>query len=258
MSGYEGKIVLIHPDSRRCGRRSRAHPAVAAAESRGATGARAQSATAFARSMPPAALPTSRRKLLLRARALGWPSRPRQIFLWERSTWRALLPAPTTNQIVNASKFQLGELYTQEKLDRALENVRQLMQEGGYYRARVTAESTSNAATQQVDILFHITRGEPAHVGEVKVTGTSDLSSGEVQSIAHHEPGDRLTAARVSGSLQRLRKRFQKQNRALAQVSIADQPYHAENQCRGFHLPDRSRPGGGDLRPGFPQSAAAS
>ena len=83
---------------------------------------------------------------------------------------------PTPNQIVNASKFQLGELYTHEKLDRALENIRQLMQEGGYYRARVTAESTSNAATQQVDILFHISRGEQAHVGEVKVTGTSSLT----------------------------------------------------------------------------------
>ena len=143
-------------------------------------------------------------------------------------------PRPTTNQIVNASKFQLGELYTREKLDRALENVRQLMQEGGYYRARVTAESTSDAATQQVNILFHITRGEQAHVGEVKVTGTSGLSSYEVQRIAHMNPGDRVTVARVSGSLQRLRKKFQKQNRALAQVSIADQSYHAESNAVDF------------------------
>jgi len=141
---------------------------------------------------------------------------------------------PTPNQIVNASKFQLGELYTQDKLDRALENVRQLMQEGGYYRARVTAESMSNPATQQVDILFHITRGEQAHVGEVKVTGTSGLSSAEVQSIAHMDSRDRVTAARVSGSLQRLRKRFQKQSRALAQVSIAEQPYHPETNAVDF------------------------
>ncbi len=141
---------------------------------------------------------------------------------------------PTTNQIVNASKFQLGELYTREKLERALENVRQLMQEGGYYRARVTAESTSNVATQQVDILFHITRGEQAHVGEVKVTGTSGLSSYEVQRIAHLNRGDKITVARVSGSLQRLRKKFQKQNRALAQVSIADQSYHPESNAVDF------------------------
>ncbi len=141
---------------------------------------------------------------------------------------------PTSNQIVNASKFQLGERYTQEKLDRALENIRQLMQEGGYYRARVTAESISNAATQQVDILFHVTRGEQAKVGEVKVTGTSGLSSIEVQRIAHMDRGDRITAALVSGSLQRLRKRFQKQSRALAQVSIAEQPYHPETNSVDF------------------------
>jgi len=141
---------------------------------------------------------------------------------------------PNSNQIVNASKVQLGELYTEEKLNRALENIRQLMQEGGYYRARVTAESMSNAATQQVDILFHITQGAQARVGEVKVTGTSSLSSIEVQQIAHMDRGARITAARVSGSLQRLRKRFQKQNRALAQVSIAEQPYHPETDSVDF------------------------
>ena len=141
---------------------------------------------------------------------------------------------PTSNQIVNSSKLQLGELYTQEKLDRALENVRQLMQENGYYRARVTAESVSNPATQQVNILFHISRGEQARVGEVRVTGTSGLSSLEVQDKAHMNRGDRLTGERVRGSLQRLRKRFQKQNRALAQVSIAEQLYHPETNSVDF------------------------
>jgi len=160
---------------------------------------------------------------------------------------------PTANQIGNASKMQLGELYTQEKLQRALENVRQLMQENGYYRARVTEDSISNTATQQVDITFHVSRGEQAHVGEVKVTGASGMSALEVQDIAHVNRGDRLTAERVRGSLQRLRKKFQKQKRALAQASIAEQLYHPENNrvdftfqldpgpvvvifARGFHI----------------------
>ena len=141
---------------------------------------------------------------------------------------------PNANQIVNASKFQLGELYNQEKLDRALENVRQMMQENGYYNARVTAESTSNPSTQQVDILFHVSAGAPAHVGEVKVTGTGKLSSAEVQKIVHMTPGDRITLARVNNSLQRLRKRFQKQRRALAQVSIAEQTYRSERNAVDF------------------------
>jgi outer membrane protein insertion porin family len=141
---------------------------------------------------------------------------------------------PTANQIVNASKFQLGEKYSQDKLNRGLENIRQLMQENGYYKARVTAESTSNISTQQVDVLFHVSAGAPAHVGEVKVTGTTKLSPGDVQSIAHMNPGDRVTASRVSDSLRRLRKRFQKQNRALAQVEIADQTYRPEKNALDF------------------------
>src|SRR6266446_1692015 len=138
---------------------------------------------------------------------------------------------PNYNQIVNASKFQLGELHTLDKLDRALRNVRQLMQENGYYRARVTAESTSNAATQQVSILFHITPGEPAHVGEVRVTGHAAFSPSQVRDIARMHPGDRVTAARVTNSLQRLRKKFQRQQRVLAQVSIAEQKYHPESNA---------------------------
>jgi outer membrane protein insertion porin family len=141
---------------------------------------------------------------------------------------------PNENQIVNAAKFQLGEVYSQEMLNRAIENIRQLMQENGFYQARVTAESTSNATTQQVDVLFHITTGAQAHVGEVKVTGTSTLSSGDVQGIAHMKSGDRLTASRVRNSLQRLRKRFQKQDRALAQVLIASQQYQADKNAVDF------------------------
>ncbi|HWO31418.1 MAG TPA: POTRA domain-containing protein, partial [Candidatus Acidoferrum sp.] len=141
---------------------------------------------------------------------------------------------PNYNQIVNASKFQLGELYTVDKLNRALQNIHQLMQENGYYRARVTAESTSNAATQQINILVHVTSGEPAHVGEVKATGLSTFSQDQLQDIARMHPGDRVTAARITNSLQRLRKKFQKQHRVLAQVSVAEQKYNPSSNAVSY------------------------
>lgn len=141
---------------------------------------------------------------------------------------------PNANQIGNASKLQLGERSGSEKLDRALENIRQLMQENGFYRAQVTAESTSDIATQQVDILLHVSSGPQAHVGEVKVTGTSSLSVADVRHIAKMQPGAQLTASRVSDSLQRMRKRFQKQSRALAQVSIAEQVYQPASNAVDF------------------------
>ena len=138
---------------------------------------------------------------------------------------------PTYNQIVNATKLQLGELYTVDKLNRALQNIRQLLQENGYYRARVTGESISNSATQETNILFHIAARDLAHVGEVRVNGQSDFSLSQVEDIAKMHPGDRITANRVTNSLQRLRKKLQKQHRVLAQVSIAEQNYHPESNA---------------------------
>lgn len=134
---------------------------------------------------------------------------------------------PNSNQIVSASKLQLGELYTPDKMERALQNIRQVLQENGYYRATVRSESTLYSATQQENVLFHVKPGEQAHVGEVKVTGTSGLSSIQVQEAAHLRQGERVTSSHITNALQRLRKKFSKQHRVLAQVSIAQQQYRA-------------------------------
>ena len=53
----------------------------------------------------------------------------------------------------------------------------------------------------------------------------ASVPAAQVQDIAGMVPGDRITAARVSNSLQRLRKKFQKQQRVLSQVSMAKQEY---------------------------------
>lgn len=141
---------------------------------------------------------------------------------------------PSANQIVNASKFQLGQLYTSERLNRALENIQQLMQESGYYRAHVTAESTADDTTQQVSILVHVTAHARAHVGTMMITGNSGLSVESVEKIAHVHPGDRITATLVNDALQRLRKKFQKKARALAQVSVAQQSYDEKTNAVDF------------------------
>ena len=146
------------------------------------------------------------------------------------------LSRPTSNQTLNAAKFQLGELYTLEKLDRALENVRRLMEENGYYRARVTAESASNQANQQVDLLLHITAGEAARVGrvQVQIQGPSGKLEERPGSVAGLETGDRVTASNLRDSLQRIRKSYQKQNRVLAQVAVSEQKYHSETNTVDF------------------------
>ncbi len=135
---------------------------------------------------------------------------------------------PAANHVVNATKFQLGELFTHEKLDRALKNIKPLMEENGYYRSTVSEEEQKHPETQQVDILFRITPGPRAHIGRVNLTGNPGYSQGQIQDIANMDPGDSVSAQRVTRGLERLRKKYQKQNRLLAQVAISGRSYRPE------------------------------
>ena len=133
---------------------------------------------------------------------------------------------PTTGQVENASKLNLGELFTREKIERAIEIIRQLMQQNGYYRAKVTEREVEHADTQQVDIVFHIEPGPAAHVGQVAVTGNQNHTQQQILDIAKIHPGDQVTVARTTNALERLRKKYQKQERWLTQVRISSQVYN--------------------------------
>ena len=138
---------------------------------------------------------------------------------------------PNESQIVNASKLQLGEVFSQERLERALKNINQLFEENGYYRSSVTEEEFKHGDTQQIGIVFHIASGPQGHVGEVKVTGSPGYSAAQIQEIAHMHSGDPISAQRITRALERLRRKFQKQNRWLAQVSMAERIYRPEKNA---------------------------
>jgi outer membrane protein insertion porin family len=141
---------------------------------------------------------------------------------------------PNQNQVVNASKLQLGEPFSSANLDRALSNIRQIMQENGYYHATVSAQEQRHPDTQQIDVHFQIVPGAQAQIGRVTVRGNAGYSDGQIQDIAGMEPGDAVTVQRVSNALDRLRKKYQKQNRLLSQVSIASRVYRPEVNAVDF------------------------
>ena len=132
---------------------------------------------------------------------------------------------PTENQVANASKLQLGELFTHEKLDRAQSGIKRLMEENGYYRSSINAEEQKHPETEQVDIGFRIRSGPQAHVGHVTVIGTPIYSEAQIQDIAKIHPGDPVTVQLINRALERLHKKYQKRNLLLAQVVVSDRTY---------------------------------
>ena len=134
---------------------------------------------------------------------------------------------PTRGQVVDACKLQLGELFNHDRLEQALENINRLMEENGYYRAQVETVERTNPDTQQIAILFVVHAGAQAKVGAVAVSGNPGYTPAQVQDIARVHPGDLVSAQRVSDALNRLRKKYQKQNRLLARVFIRSKLYQS-------------------------------
>ncbi len=143
---------------------------------------------------------------------------------------------PTDHQLVNASKLQLGELLTEERLKQAIEGIERVLEGNGFYRVTITPQLTPHPDTQQVDILFRVEAGPRARVGEIEVTGDPGFTPGQISDVAKLRRGDAVTAQSVTRALQRLRKKYQKQDRLEAQVSVVSRAYRPESNTVDYTL----------------------
>ncbi|MGH9499014.1 MAG: POTRA domain-containing protein [Terriglobales bacterium] len=143
---------------------------------------------------------------------------------------------PTAGKIANASKLALGNLFSKDRMETALTNIQQLMEENGYYRSKVSPQQSENADTQEIAIRFTVVPGEQARVGAVTVNCDSGCVGADIPRIAKFRPGDRVSSQNTSRALQRLRKRYQKQDRLLAQVSVASKLYRPETNTVDYTL----------------------
>jgi len=135
---------------------------------------------------------------------------------------------PSANQLVSATRLQLGELYTPEKLNRALPGIQRVMEENGFHRAKVTVSEQRDQQQHQVNLTFHVVPGPRALVGEITLEGDAGYPVEEIKEIASLHSGDPVVSNRITRALQRIRSRYQKQNRLLAQVEVASRTYRSE------------------------------
>ena len=143
---------------------------------------------------------------------------------------------PTANQITNVTKFQLGEQLTLDKITHALDRIRVLMEDNGFYKSTTAYQEEPQPDTQQVNLHLQVTPGPAAHVGQIKLTGDTKLSLPEVEEDAHLHTGDRVTTEHIRSAVDRLRNKYRKQARYTAQVSIVDRAYNADRNTVDYTL----------------------
>src|SRR3974390_1830802 len=80
--------------------------------------------------------------------------------------------------------------------------------------------------TRQMNIVFHVTPGEVARVGTVKIEGDTGIEQEQIQQITKLKPGKKVKNADLTRALERLRTHYQKNQHLEAQVFLTSRDFN--------------------------------
>ncbi len=141
---------------------------------------------------------------------------------------------PTAAQLRDASKLELGKLYSPAAVERGIQQMKNMLADNGYFQSAVTVDEERHPEFQQINLHFSVTPGPLAKIGKVIIDGSPGLSDEEVLHIAKLRSGDKVSAEHITRALTRLRKRYSKLGRLEAQIAVLDRRYHPENNTLDY------------------------
>jgi outer membrane protein insertion porin family len=141
---------------------------------------------------------------------------------------------PRPHQLVNASRLDLGELFSEDNVKLSIERMNKVMADNGYYNSSITYELMPNEETRQMSMVFRVTPGELARVGTVRIEGDSGIPPDQIQQITRLKSGAKVRNANLTRALDRLRRHFQRKQHLEAQVSLTDRDYHPDSNTLDY------------------------
>ncbi len=132
---------------------------------------------------------------------------------------------PSTAEMATVLKLELGELFSEEKVDAGRSALLKLLADNGYHYAQVEVEKSAHSDTQQIDITFQVRTGPRARFGELRLGGKPDLSVAQLRRIARWPAERPFTQPAVQRGLERLRRYYQKLDRLQASVRVGEQTW---------------------------------
>jgi outer membrane protein insertion porin family len=144
--------------------------------------------------------------------------------------------APTDTQFINASKLNLGEAYSADKVRLGMSGMQRILQDYGFYRTQLSYEENPHSDTQQMDLVFHIRSGKPAKVGEVFVSGDPGYTADQIRKIGKLKKGKEVRNNFAPRSLELLRKKYGKQKRLEAQIALEQRKYDESRNALDYYF----------------------
>ena len=143
---------------------------------------------------------------------------------------------PKPHQLVNASRLELGELFSEENVKLSIDRMKKVLSDNGYYQASITYELMPHENTRQMDVLFHVNPGELARVGTVNIEGDAGIAQEQIRNITKLKPGAKVKNADLNRALERLRAHYQKNQHLEAQVSLTSRQYNPSSNTQDYEF----------------------
>jgi outer membrane protein insertion porin family len=144
--------------------------------------------------------------------------------------------ATMNTQLSRASQLNPGTRLTQDKLNRAIEQMRVTLAENGYHQPVIDPTLTPHTADQLEDISFHVTSGPQARVGTITVTGDSGISLDEFLRYGHLRSGAHVDHDTINRALDGVLKHYQSEDRLEADVKLESAQYEPAANVVNFRF----------------------
>ena len=142
---------------------------------------------------------------------------------------------PNRNQLITASKLELGALFVESDLDQAIANMQEKLRVNGLYNATIQRRVDLRPEAEEANVYFDLDAGYRAHFDGIQLAGQlNHLTDKEIKATGWHRgfgpihlSGWReVNESRVETGVEKLRKNFQKGDRLEASVTLDKLDYH--------------------------------
>lgn len=132
-----------------------------------------------------------------------------------------------TSLLEASTNLQPGVPFQQADLDTALRSVKDTLGQNGYYESNVTAVTTAENDSQQMNISIAVQQGVKARVGTVTTAGDAGMSPADFRKKAKLKENSKVRRETSTNALSRLRNEYQKKDRLEAKVTLDKKNYEA-------------------------------
>ncbi|HWR50963.1 MAG TPA: POTRA domain-containing protein, partial [Bryobacteraceae bacterium] len=152
-------------------------------------------------------------------------------FFLGRVTVERVSPPPNPGVLANATRLELGTLFTSESTENAVRNLETVLRQNGFYQTRITPHFERDEATQQVRIHFTVEHGDRARYQRPRIIGPV---TGDVEEIIDATKWrgwfgwQKVTSARTEDGIDRVRRWYHKRQRLEARASLEGMEFDPE------------------------------